>query len=170
MLLFRHQADPSPLPKCLVDLPGLLRSEANRVGARVPGRSVELRLGAAEVQCDEPSLRQALGVVLERALARTATGGKVRVETEPEPEWCAVRVIDDGPSLGPGGTDSYFQLFVVADVDHHSRKVDLDLPIAASIVERHGGSIVAKEPPNGGLVCEIRLPRTNGKCDQGEAA
>jgi two-component system sensor kinase FixL len=87
----------------------------------------------------EQSQRREL--TLEAAL--TAGGGAV-----------IVRIVDTGPGLAPDVANRLFQPFVTTK----PQGMGVGLSICRSIVEGHGGTLVAEPNPGGGTVFSFTLP------------
>jgi two-component system sensor kinase FixL len=80
-------------------------------------------------------------LTLEAALA--AEGGAV-----------VVRIVDTGPGLAPDVANRLFQPFVTTK----PQGMGVGLSICRSIVEGHGGTLVAEANPGGGTVFAFTLP------------
>jgi two-component system sensor kinase FixL len=91
------------------------------------------------VEAMEQSPRREL--TLEAALA--AEGGPV-----------VVRIVDTGPGLAPDVANRLFQPFVTTK----PQGMGVGLSICRSIVEGHGGTLVAEANPGGGTVFSFTLP------------
>jgi two-component system sensor kinase FixL len=91
------------------------------------------------VEAMEQSQRREL--TLEAAL--TAGGGAV-----------IVRIVDTGPGLAPDVANRLFQPFVTTK----PQGMGVGLSICRSIVEGHGGTLVAEPNPGGGTVFSFTLP------------
>lgn len=76
---------------------------------------------------------------------RTATGEDNKVE---------ITVADSGPGFGEAPTEALFEAFFTTK----SSGMGLGLVISRSIVEAHGGSLVASQDPHGGAIFRITLP------------
>jgi signal transduction histidine kinase len=114
-------------------------------------------------------IRSAIENVLRNALRYTAHGGRVEVHVTETPgaSQAQVTVRDHGPGVPADQLEAIFRAFHrVQDArDRASGGTGLGLAIAQRAVTAHGGSIVARNAPGGGLEVEIRLP-----CRQREAA
>ncbi len=89
-------------------------------------------------------------------------GDVAAVEVQDDATALRIAVRDEGPGLPPDELQRVFEPFYRVDA---SRSRDtggsgLGLPIARSIAEMHGGSLVLRNRPQGGLEALLVLPRT----------
>lgn len=112
--------------------------------------------------CDPIQISQVLLNLLQNALE--ASEGVPRehrsivVATSLAQNWAVLQVADSGVGLPDGDTERLFDTF-------YSTKpggLGLGLKISRSLVEAHGGHLVARENPRGGAILEITLPLANG--------
>ena len=113
----------------------------------VPETAPTLRVDAAQLQV-------VLFDLLLNAAQAVGGDGRVEVAVDTTPEWCEIRVGDDGPGLDPAVRDRLFEPFVTTK----HRGSGLGLATAKRVVEMHHGTLVADSGPNGGTVLSIRLP------------
>ncbi|MCA9759782.1 MAG: response regulator, partial [Candidatus Eisenbacteria bacterium] len=159
MFLFQQQSGTIALERTRLELGAVVRSEIDRVQTRVTGVTLEYEGGDdIAIEGQEPLLRQALGILLEQAARRSPSTTPVRVRVESQEQDAVITVSDAGESPDADSLQHYFEIFSVSDIAHHSDALDLDRPICASIVRRHGGSIRATIPEEGGLSCSVVLP------------
>ncbi|MEZ4647406.1 MAG: hypothetical protein R3E97_01245 [Candidatus Eisenbacteria bacterium] len=158
MFLFQQQSENTPLDRTRLDLGAVVRSEIDRVRTRVAGAQLEYEGEDVAIAAQEPLLRQALGILLEQAARRSPSDRPVQVRLEAQDQSAVITVSDAGASPEADSLEHYFEIFSVSDIAHHSDALDLDRPICASIVRRHGGSIRAAIPEEGGLSCLVVLP------------
>jgi signal transduction histidine kinase len=115
--------------------------------------------GAETVAGDPDRLEQAVQNLAANALRHTPDGGTVTLSAERVDASLRIRVSDSGPGIAPEHLPNIFDRFYKVDV---SRKAaggsGLGLSIAKAIVERHGGTITARN--DHGAVFEILLPAT----------
>lgn len=108
------------------------------------------------VDLDEAQIRQAVMNILHNATQILKPGGTVIVESRIGPQGEAiVAVQDDGPGVKPEDRGRIFQVF------YSGRRggTGLGLPIAARILETHGGSIRVEDTPGHGARFVLTLPR-----------
>ena len=137
----------------------------NRVAARhereLSSRHITLTThvtpAARSIVGDADRLEQALQNLAANALRYTSDGGQIRLTAEAAGNDIVVTVRDDGPGIPAEHLPLIFNRFYKADA---ARKAaggsGLGLSIVKAIVERHGGTVSARN--DGGAVFEIRLP------------
>jgi signal transduction histidine kinase len=112
---------------------------------------------ADHVTGDRDRLEQALQNLAANALRHTPDGGAITLSSAATAEGIVLTVRDTGPGIPPEHLPLIFDRFYKADA---SRKAaggsGIGLSIVKTIVERHGGTISARN--DGGAVFEIRLP------------
>lgn len=98
--------------------------------------------------------------LLENAARYTPTGSVIEVTARPIPTGIEIHVSDNGPGLPPGTESQVFEKFVRGDATSPDsrRGVGLGLAICRGIVQAHGGSIAARNRPEGGAEFVITLP------------
>ncbi len=127
---------------------------------RERGVRLELRVnaGAEDITGDPDRLEQALQNLAANALRHTPDGGRITVTSEPVGNAVRLSVRDTGPGIPDDHLPLIFERFYKADA---ARKAaggsGLGLSIVKAIVERHGGTITARNEQ--GAVFEIVLPR-----------
>jgi two-component system sensor histidine kinase BaeS len=107
------------------------------------------------VELDPLRIQQVIGNLVANALRYAPAGSFVLVEGEARPGWVTLSVIDHGPGVPPDLLPHLFERFAKAE---DSRGSGLGLAIARRLVEAHGGSIRAEQPPDGGTILAFDLP------------
>ncbi len=79
-----------------------------------------------------------------------------KTEARDEQGWVTVAVEDDGVGIPEDVLPNIFEAFVTSRLD--ARGTGLGLAVAETIVEQHGGRIMAGNRPEGGARLEVRLP------------
>jgi signal transduction histidine kinase len=104
-------------------------------------------------------LEQALQNLAANALRHTPDAGQITLTSDQDPAGIRLTVRDTGAGIPDEHLRLIFERFYKADA---ARKAaggsGLGLSIVKAIVERHGGTITARN--DGGAVFEIVLPRT----------
>lgn len=110
-------------------------------------------------------LASAIENVLRNALIHS--GGEVTVSLRPEAGEVAITIADTGPGVPDEDLKRLFEPFYRSDPSRDHKQTSygekqsgygLGLAIAASIIERHGGTVHASNRPGGGLAVSFRLP------------
>ncbi len=110
-------------------------------------------------------LRSAIENVVRNAVRYTPEGTAVElaleVEASTEDEtWAVVTVRDQGPGVPEELVNEIFRPFqrVGEARDRQTGGTGLGLAITQRAVNAHDGTVVAKNPPDGGLLVELRVP------------
>lgn len=111
----------------------------------------------AEIEGDPLRLRQLVTILVDNAVGHTPAGGTVLVRVRVEAPCAVLEVLDEGSGIREADLDKVFERFWRAD-DAPAGGTGLGLSIARWIVERHGGTILASNRPEGGARFEARLP------------
>jgi signal transduction histidine kinase len=113
-----------------------------------------------ELSADETRMRQALMNLLDNAIRYTPAGGRVSVAVERLPDALSIAVTDGGPGIPPADADRVFQRFVrLSPARRDGEGAGLGLPIARTIVEAHGGTLVLAHSDRSGSTFLMRIPR-----------
>jgi signal transduction histidine kinase len=113
--------------------------------------------GAQRVIGDPERLEQALQNLVANALRHTPDGGSVTVTGDTAADGVHLVVRDTGPGIPPEHLPLIFDRFYKADASRRAATGSgLGLSIVKAIIERHGGTITARN--DNGAVFEIVLP------------
>ncbi len=157
------ELNPPDTLQYVVNIPALLAEvaeDARFEGGR-DGKGIVLGTipDTLEVRGDENTLRSAVENVVRNALRVTPSGAAVEIGAERKPVGIVISVRDHGPGLPEGELTRIFRPFYRVDTvrDRESGGVGLGLAIAERAVRCHGGTIAARNAPEG-LLVEITLP------------
>jgi signal transduction histidine kinase len=144
-----------------VDVAALFQRVAARHGRELTERQIRLvrRVdpAAARVPGDPDRLEQALQNLAANALRHTPAEGEIALIAEPAASRTRITVRDTGPGIARDHLPLIFDRFFKSDASRQAAGGSgLGLSIVKAIVERHGGSITARN--DGGAVFEILLP------------
>jgi signal transduction histidine kinase len=103
------------------------------------------------------ALQRAFGNLVENAV-KYATAPEI--ELVPEPQALVVWVRDRGPGIPDNALEDVFLPYfrVEKSRNRNTGGVGLGLTVAQAIVQGHGGEIVLRNSPNGGLEARVALP------------
>jgi two-component system OmpR family sensor kinase len=144
-----------------VSLPALFERVRSRHERESLARGIRIECvteaGAEVVQGDPDRLEQALQNLAANALRHTPDGGVITLSSALEQGAVHVRVRDTGQGIPPEHLPLIFERFYKADGARRAAGGSgLGLSIVKAIVERHHGSIAAKN--DNGAVFDITLP------------
>ena len=152
-----------PVRRQETELGPLVGDVARSFAGRAEARGIALvtivhRDGTARV--DEARVRQAVGNLIENALGHTPSGGRITVGVTRSDGTASIAVTDTGEGFPDGFIDRAFEAFTRADA---ARSPDgggtgLGLAIVRVVAEGHGGSVAARNNPEGGATVELTLP------------
>ncbi len=123
---------------------------------------VDIAEGTPRIRGDAARLEQALQNVAANAIRHTPSGGRIMLHASREGDTVCIRVRDTGPGIPPEHLPRVFDRFYKVDVSRAGTSVPsgsgLGLSIVRAIIERHGGSVLAANAPEGGALFELRVP------------
>jgi two-component system, OmpR family, sensor histidine kinase CreC len=147
-----------------VDLVRLAREcvESLSVAARARALTVELAGADSLTVNGEPFLlRQAVGNLLENAIAFSPVGARIDLTLEAAPERATVRVRDRGPGVPDYAQARVFErFFSLPRPDGAGKSTGLGLSLVREVAALHGGEARLSNHPEGGAVAVLGLPRT----------
>jgi signal transduction histidine kinase len=171
-LLMLARSDRGPAALAPVDLAMLAEEALVQSGAEAAAAGVETssRFDPAPTNGDAALLGRLAGNLIENAIRHNEPGGRLEVVTGPAPDGGEVRlaVANSGPVIDAAEVDGLFEPFRRLGNDRMAgspgatgagRGAGLGLSIVRSVVAAHGGRVVARPRPGGGLIVEIFLPR-----------
>lgn len=139
-----------------LDLSVLAAQEARRISADV----ARTRVDAPEpvpLHADLARLALVVSTLLDNALK---FGGSAPVELRVRRDGAGglLEVADRGPGIEPQDREAVFRPFGKRVSSRHYGGFGLSLWLSRTILERHGGSIVALPNPGGGALFHVRVP------------
>jgi signal transduction histidine kinase len=162
--LARLEGGGSSMRREPVALPALFARVAERHHRELEARGIRLLQHvdpeARLVRGDADRLEQALQNLAANALRHTPDGGEITLASERTPQAVRLVVRDTGPGIAPEHLPLIFDRFYKADAARATGGSGLGLSIVKAIVERHGGTIAARN--DNGAVFEITLPESDG--------
>jgi signal transduction histidine kinase len=165
LLLLARVSDPQhPLVPVPVDLHAVIHDVVSLVAssaeAKGLGLSVELGSSALVVPGDPDELDRLLGNLVSNAVKYTDSGGSVTVSAETNDDHVVVRVADDGIGISEEDQRGLFRAFFRStNPDALSQPgTGLGLAIAATIAERHDGTVEVASRLGEGTTFTVTLP------------
>jgi signal transduction histidine kinase len=164
----RQYAGPLKLDRCRWDLSNVWRAAWKSLAHECADKKAELD---EPVKCrdfwasiDHFRMEQVFRNLFENALAACATPARIIVQCEKSPDcgMLKITIADNGPGLKAAQPATVFEPFFTTK----TRGTGLGLSIVRRIVEAHGGTVSARNGPQGGAVFELELP-TNGASENG---
>ncbi len=151
-------------PLDVVDVKALLTDIAD--GFRLSGNGpVELEAvgppAAWRVRASSDRLAQVFENILQNARSLTAPGTAIEIALDADPGFCRVVIADRGPGIPPAHLECVFDRFFTYRPDESPGRREhagLGLAIARTIVHGYGGTITARNRPDGGACFDVRLP------------
>ncbi|WP_412028642.1 ATP-binding protein [Deinococcus yunweiensis] len=148
-----------------VEVGAMLHALADTYARRAAYAGMTLSVHTAPdltVLADADRLRQTLQNLLDNAL-RYAAPGAALLSAAPAGDRVALTVRDHGPGFAPDSLSRAFERFYRADAsrtrDPHGRASSgLGLAIARALIEAQGGTLEARNHPQGGAEFTVTLP------------
>ena len=145
-----------------LDLRELLEDARDDARAAAPGRARSRRPRPARWRSRPTgTLRRIFANLLRNAIVHTPAGTPIELALEAGGAWATVGVRDHGPGLPPGDPNAVFERFWRGGSAARGRDdggAGLGLAIVAALVNAHGGTVEASNPPDGGALFTVRLP------------
>jgi len=139
-------------------------AQTGQIALKVTGRAADTRVDA-----DRDQLRQLVLHLGSNAVKFTPAGGTVTFHLEGDDRDVTLQVEDTGIGIPEDELEKIFERFYQVDASLERRfgGTGLGLSICKSIVEWHGGSVLAESRPGSGSRFTVRLPRRH---ESGEGA
>ena len=145
-----------------VDLAQLARDAVEDAHAMAPDRAIELHApAAAVVSGDSHRLRQVLANLLRNALVHTPAATPIEVSVAQDEQSVTLSVRDHGPGLPDADPQRLFDRFWRAEGGRERGKAGagLGLSIVGTVVDAHGGRVIAQNAEGGGAQFSAVLPK-----------
>jgi two-component system OmpR family sensor kinase len=163
LVLARAEGARLPVRREEVDAGELVRDIVGGFAGRASQRGISLEHRSDEdvrASMDPLRIRQALGNLLENALRHTPPNGRVSIDMTRRDGELTIGVADTGPGFSPPFVSRAFEPF--SRDDSGRTRTDggagLGLAIVRAIAEAHGGSVQARNLPEGGAEVILRIP------------
>jgi two-component system, OmpR family, sensor histidine kinase MprB len=151
-----------------VDLVDVVERALGRARRRAPRTEFDVRLHPWVMMGDATALERAVLNLLDNAAKWSPEGGHVRVELHPEEGTglTALEVADSGPGITEADRPYVFERFYRSSDARTLPGSGLGLSIVKQVAERHGGSVLAAEAPEGGALLRMTLPGNSQQNEQ----
>ncbi len=163
LLLARFDSGTPSLKQDLFDLKPLLEDCAELVDQLAAERRIRIECDpdSCYVRGDWDRISQVVTNLLTNAIRYNIEGGRVCVTTRTEAETAILSVTDTGVGIAADQLSRIFDRFYQVDKARSRAEGSsgLGLSICKTIVEAHGGTIVATSKVGVGTTLEVRLPR-----------
>jgi signal transduction histidine kinase len=163
LLIARSDQGRLPIRRTRVPAADVLEAVAERFGRRAGdhGQAVLVEPGDLELDADPVRVEQALGNLVDNALAHDA--GSVGLSARPGANGLVeLHVTDDGPGFPEEFVAHAFDRFTRADEARGRGGTGLGLAIVELIAQAHGGSAGAANRPEGGADVWLAVPAAEG--------
>ena len=162
LVLARFDAGTPSLKQAPFDIEPLLRDCAELVEPLAAAKQVQIHCEATpcKVCGDWDRLSQVITNLLTNSIRYNREGGQVQITTRTEGLQAVISVMDTGVGIAEDQLAQIFDRFYQVDKARSRAEgsCGLGLSICKTIVEAHGGTIVAKSQFDVGTTIEVRLP------------
>lgn len=141
-----------------VDVLGLADSALEEFAALCREKRIVLRkeyAGEAWLSADGDRLKKVLVNLLRNAVEASAADGEIALAVVPGAEAVTITVSDRGKGIPPENLGRIFDIFFTTE----KGRSGLGLFVCSRIVAAHGGTLTARNLPEGGAALVIELPR-----------
>lgn len=140
---------------------GVIRAYFETAAAEAGLRLSTHLVSGVSLNVDRTLFQRAVSNLLANAIAHTPRGGEVAIVLTLYDERVVIEVADNGEGVPAEAQARVFDRFYRVDAARTSTsgRIGLGLPIAKSIMELHGGSIVLRSTPGQGTVVALSFPR-----------
>ncbi|WP_130471076.1 DUF4118 domain-containing protein [Candidatus Magnetaquicoccus inordinatus] len=120
--------------------------------------SIDLPVDLPLLQLDSVLMERVFNNLLENGAKHTPPGTLLHLSAHHADNQIIILFCDDGPGLPSGMEEKIFDKFTRGKTEASSAGFGLGLAIVRTIIEAHGGTVSAKNRPDGGACFTIRLP------------
>jgi two-component system, NtrC family, sensor kinase len=135
----------------------LARPALDAAGVRL---ALRVETGATAIAADAVQLEMALLNLVTNSLDAMPDGGLLTLTLADAPEGVRLTVADTGTGIAPDLLPHVFESWVTSKAP--GRGTGLGLSITREVIVGHGGTIEARNGPDGGAVFTVTLPRFSG--------
>ena len=147
----------------LTDVAEVVRDVGDEFARANTDRQVRIRGGEQPIhaEVDSERLRQAVGNLVENAIAYSPNGSPVQIEITATAAEVEIRVRDQGIGIAEDQLEQIFEEFYRVDrrTDGVLRGTGLGLAIVKAVVAAHQGTVQVASDPGKGSTFTVRIPR-----------
>jgi signal transduction histidine kinase len=158
--LARLEADALEMSLKETPLVNTVQQAVNSIRLLANNKQIDIVVGNTEsslvVPHDSHWLAEAITNLLKNAVEHSPPGSSVTIDWEHTPVFIRLRVKDQGRGIEARHLPHIFKKFYRTSSEGSG--VGLGLPLAKSIVERHGGMLSAAANPAGGTIFNLTIP------------
>ena len=164
--MLRLDSGTMPFSYQSVDAEEFFRDVLQKFWSSFGSRGVDLVLdipdGLPAISMDVGKMRKVLDKLLDNSLKFTPSGGYVKIACAVDSGWITVTVEDSGPGIPIGDRERAFERFEQGGdiMTSKPQGTGLGLPIASTIVARHGGKLWLDDGFTDGCRIQFTLPTT----------
>ena len=147
-----------PIREVLYEISGLIENEGNNKSLQI---SIDISKDLNNIEADSLKIKQILYNLLSNAIKFTPYGGKIGIKAIQNDTDISVIIWDTGIGIAPENIKKIFEGFFRIETPYSrvTEGTGLELPIAKSLVELHGGNLnVVSEGVDKGTSVQITLP------------
>jgi two-component system cell cycle sensor histidine kinase PleC len=147
-----------PIREVLYEISGLIENEGNKKNLQM---SIDISKDLNNIEADSLKIKQILYNLLSNAIKFTPYGGKIGIKAIQNDTDISVIIWDTGIGIAPENIKKIFEGFFRIETPYSrvTEGTGLELPIAKSLVELHGGNLnVVSEGVDKGTSVQITLP------------
>ncbi|MFZ6673251.1 two-component system sensor histidine kinase CreC [Undibacterium sp. Xuan67W] len=145
-----------------IDLNQLLEQVKADAISRLTEKSLQLKLGLSEpaiqVQGDLLLLRQAVGNLIDNAIAFSPAGSMIVLMVSRQNRTGQITVLDHGAGIPGYAIERIFDRFYSLERPDAAKSTGLGLPFVREVALLHGGSVTVSNRDDGGVCAMFSLP------------
>ncbi|MDY7539781.1 two-component system sensor histidine kinase CreC [Undibacterium sp. RTI2.1] len=143
-----------------IDLPDLITQVQADASTRLTEKLLQLRLDvpAITVMGDALLLRQAIGNLLDNAIAFSPSGSTIIIDVSQQKETIQIQVKDHGAGIPDYAMARIFERFYSLERPDAAKSTGLGLPFVREVALLHGGSVTVSNRTDGGVCACLSFP------------
>lgn len=133
---------------------------SGRFAARTASENKTITLSGSEAAvlvCDRGWISEAFSNIIQNALDHTSAGGEIDVRWAMSGNMLSVTVSDNGSGIKPEDIGNIFKRFYRSRDCANRQGTGLGLPLAKTIIDAHGGTILVDSRPGKGSIFTVNF-------------